>query len=300
MSLEMKVRIAKNSGFCFGVKRAINMALEASNAHDNIVTLGPLIHNPQMVERLKKAGINSVNSISEISNSPVIIRSHGVEKAVKDTLLKHGVHVIDATCPYVSKTQDYAKELSENGYRVIIYGDANHPEVIAMKSYVQGEALIISHPEQLKNKKFQKVGVISQTTRNSEEFRSLVCQLVPYCNELKIINTICSATNIRQESTLVLAKISDLMIVIGGKNSSNTKMLANICQNITETHHIETEQEIEASWFDKKENVGITAGASTPDWIIVEVYNKIIECTGDKSRQVDKIEAIPGFKEERK
>ena len=294
----MSVRIAKNSGFCFGVKRAIKIALEAAKENHDIVTLGPIIHNPQMVERMEKEGIHRVNDISQLNNRPTIIRSHGVDKNVLEKLHQEGIEIINATCPYVSKTQQYAQKLSENGYQIIIMGDKTHPEVIALKSYVKGEAIIVKKDYEIKNKKFKNVGVISQTTRNIEDFQDLVKTLIPRCEELHVINTICHATSIRQKSTLELARESDLMIVVGGKNSSNTKMLAKISKKFIETFHIEISCEIEKKWFKNRSKIGITAGASTPDWIIVEVYNKIIKCMGNINNKVDKVEDIPGFKEE--
>jgi len=293
----MNVKIARNSGFCFGVKRAINIAMEAAQKDHDIVTLGPIIHNPQMVSKLETSGIHKVEDLDEINGRSTIIRSHGVEKEILDQLQGKGIEVINATCPYVSKTQQVAKELHEKGFQVIIMGDADHPEVIALRSYVEGDVLIVNDPAQLQDLKFNKVGVISQTTKHVEDLEAVVKTLVSRSNEIHVVNTICNATTIRQNSTLDLAKESDLMIVIGGKNSSNTKMLAKICRKFVQTFHIETEYEIDKEWFKDKENIGITAGASTPDWIIVEVYNKIIKCMGGIN-QVDNIDSIPGFKEE--
>jgi 4-hydroxy-3-methylbut-2-enyl diphosphate reductase len=294
----MSVRIAKNSGFCFGVKRAIKMALAAAQKYNNAVTLGPIIHNPQMVEKLRKNGIEHIEDLDDIKNRPTIIRSHGVTKEVLTELQNKNIDLIDATCPYVSKTQDYAKELNEKGYQVIIMGDKNHPEVIALRSYVEGEAIIAATPEELPAKKYSRIAIISQTTRNVKDLQKMVSHLVAKSAELLVVNTICNATSIRQKSTLKLAKESDLMIVVGGKNSSNTKMLAKISDNFIETYHIETEDEIDKKWFEDKHKIGFTAGASTPDWIILGVYNKILKYLGKEVQQVDSVELIPGFKEE--
>ncbi len=294
----MSVKIAKNSGFCFGVKRAIKIALEAAQGNHEIVTLGPIIHNPQMVEKLASEGIERVNEVYEINGKPTIIRSHGVKKEVLEELITNDIEIINATCPYVSKTQEYAKELSEKGYLVIIMGDKNHPEVRALSSYIEGESLIVASAEDVPQRKYQKVGIISQTTRKIDDLQKLVSTFIPKCHEMRVMNTICNATSIRQESTLELAKESDLMIVVGGRNSSNTKMLAKISEDFVETFHIETACEIDKKWFKSKNNIGLTAGASTPDWVIVEVYNKIIECMGNINQKIDKIKDIPGFKEE--
>lgn len=293
----MKVKIAKNSGFCFGVKRAIKIALESAKNNHEIVTLGPIIHNPQMVAKLESKNILKVDNVEQIKGRPTIIRSHGVKKEILDELKKNNIEIINATCPYVSKTQDYAKSLSEENYELIILGDRNHPEVKALRSYVDKEVLIVANADELPDKKFKKVGIISQTTRKVEDLQELVKKLVPKCHEMRVINTICNATTIRQNSTLALAKESDVMIVVGGKKSSNTKMLAKICESFVETYHIETACEIDNKWFKDKQNIGLTAGASTPDWVIVEVYNIILECIGNINK-VDNIEDIPGFKEE--
>ena len=294
----MSVKIAENSGFCFGVKRAIKIALEAAQGNHQIVTLGPIIHNPQMVEKLASEGIERVNEVSEIQGRPTIIRSHGVKKEILEELIANDIEIINATCPYVSKTQEYAKELSEQGYLVVIMGDKNHPEVMALSSYIEGECLIVTGAEDVPEKKYQKVGIISQTTRKIDDLQKLVSTFIPKCHEMRVMNTICNATSIRQESTLELAKESDLMIVVGGRNSSNTKMLAKISEDFVETFHIETACEIDKKWFKDKRNIGLTAGASTPDWVIVEVYNKIIEYMGNINQKVDEIKDIPGFKEE--
>jgi len=293
----MSVRIARNSGFCFGVKRAIKIALKTSKDNDEIVTLGPIIHNPQMVAKLESENIFKVDNIEQIKGRPTIIRSHGIKKEILEELEKNNIEIINATCPYVSKTQDYAKSLSEDGYELIILGDRNHPEVKALQSYIDKEVIIVANANELVDKQFKKVGIISQTTRRVEDLQDLVNKLVSRCHEVRVINTICNATTIRQNSTLALAKESDVMIVVGGKNSSNTKMLAKICESFVKTYHIEVAEEIEKEWLNDKQDIGLTAGASTPDWVIVEVYNKILECIGNINK-VDLIEDIPDFKEE--
>ncbi|MBT3756632.1 MAG: 4-hydroxy-3-methylbut-2-enyl diphosphate reductase [Candidatus Cloacimonetes bacterium] len=293
----MSVRIAKNSGFCFGVKRAIKVALKTSKDNHEIVTLGPIIHNPQMVAKLEQENIIKVDKLEEIEGRPTIIRSHGVKKEILNKLEQNNIEIINATCPYVSKTQDYAKSLSEDGYELIIMGDRNHPEVKALRSYVDKEVMIVANASELADKQFKKVGIISQTTRRVEDLQELVKKIVPQSHEVRVINTICNATTIRQNSTLALAKESDVMIVVGGKNSSNTKMLAKICESFVKTYHIEVAGEIDKKWLNDKQDIGLTAGASTPDWVIVEVYNKILECIGSINK-VDNIEDIPGFKED--
>jgi len=294
----MRIRLAKNSGFCFGVKRAINMAEDASARYPETVTLGPIIHNPQMVQRLKDKGIIPIESIENIGNKPVIIRSHGITRELKEELQDLKLPIIDATCPYVASSQQYVTQLSKEDFPVVIVGNRDHPEVIALRSYVEGESYIISSPAEIPPKRFIRLAVISQTTQSIENLQEIVTALIPCTKELRIINTICSATSVRQESSYQLARESDLMIVIGGKNSSNTRMLFKICQSIVETYLIETSEEFNCAWLEKKINIGLTAGASTPDWIIVEVYNKILKCLGNSKHSVTSVDEIPGYKEE--
>ena len=294
----MNIKLAKNSGFCFGVKRAINMAEDASARYSEIVTLGPIIHNPQMVKSLQDKGIIAIDNIDNIDHKPVIIRSHGITRELRKQLDDIGLPIIDATCPYVASSQQYVTQLSKKGYPIIIVGNKDHPEVIALKSYVDGESYIISSPAEIPNKRFTKLAVISQTTQSIGNLQNIVTALIPITKELNLINTICNATTVRQDSTFLLAQESDLMIVIGGKNSSNTRMLYQICQNIVETYLIETSEEFDCSWLEKKINIGLTAGASTPDWIIVEVYNKIMKCLGNHQHSIVSVEEISGYKEE--
>ena len=295
----MLIRLARNSGFCFGVKRAINIAMEASSGGKHIVTLGPIIHNPQMVDRLAEHGVRHVNDIDEIGQGDTaIIRSHGVTRETLHELERRGVNIIDATCPHVSTAQQFAHQLWQDGYTVLILGNREHPEVIALQSYVHGEATIVASAEEFEPKRYARLGIISQTTQPMEKLQELVTKAVPHCARLLMMNTICNATAIRQESTLSLAQESDIMIVVGGRNSSNTKMLALISSRCVETYHIETADEIEPQWLEGKCNIGITAGASTPDWIIVEVYKKINEYIGDRDCKADNVEDIPGYKEE--
>ena len=297
MSSRTVIKLAPNSGFCFGVKRAIKLAREAAETNKQIVTLGPIIHNPQLVESLEEKGVNSVSELDQITTQTVIIRSHGVGQDILEELEKKGVEIIDATCPYVAKAQELAKRLSNEGYPVVIMGNSRHPEVKAIRSYIEGEVFVIDNNDPLPDKIFPRLGLISQTTKSLEDFQQVASSLVPKAKELRIVNTICSATSVRQHATLTLARESDIMIVIGGFNSSNTKMLAKICHNIIETQHIETAVELQGEWFKGKHKIGLTAGASTPDWIIVNIYNEINKYTGSGSPFVSRIEEIPGYKE---
>ncbi|MDY6786730.1 MAG: 4-hydroxy-3-methylbut-2-enyl diphosphate reductase [candidate division WOR-3 bacterium] len=278
-----RIITAEHSGFCFGVKRAINMIEEVSNRYsgEDIYTLGPIIHNPQTVERMKKKGVkvlNTAEEISSIESGVVILRTHGIEKHILDMLEKKDVTLIDATCPFVRKAQDYVVHLNNEGFPIIIIGEPNHPEVKALKSQIAEKVLVIAGKDdvvKIKNLESGRVGIVSQTTQNYEDFKSTINVLCDYFKELHIYNTICNATSLRQQAAVSLAKRADMMLIIGGYNSANTKRLYNLCRRIQErTYHIETIGNIEDSWFeDGIETIGIAAGASTPDWIIEDVKN---------------------------
>jgi (E)-4-hydroxy-3-methyl-but-2-enyl pyrophosphate reductase len=300
----MNIRLAKNSGFCFGVKRAIKLAEQTAKQYGRAITIGPIIHNPQMVENLSKAGVMPFDDIDLIKEGPVIIRSHGVPIETLKQLKEKKCVIIDATCPYVAKAHKYAKLACKEKYEIFILGNPLHPEIIALRSYIKGKSHIWEVGDPLPSKKLSKVAIICQTTQNKENLNKLTDLLLPLCNELRIFNTICNATNVRQESSLELAKKSDIMIVIGGKNSSNTKMLAQLCGEFAKTIHIETADEIDPEFRipnPKFKNIGLTAGASTPDDIIIDVYNKIKTIVGNTVEtpyMVSLLEDIPGYKEE--
>jgi 4-hydroxy-3-methylbut-2-en-1-yl diphosphate reductase len=293
----MEILLARHSGFCFGVKRAIQIALEAADKTHPVYTLGPLIHSPQMVKELAEKGILLAEHADGLHDSTVIVRSHGITLQDREMLIKNGNTLIDATCPYVSKAQEYVKQLCMDGFPVIVMGDKDHPEVIAMLSYCDGETLVVGSPDELPVKMWQKLGVLSQTTKNLDVLQELVCRLVPNVKELRLYNTICTATSLRQDASAVLAKKTDLMIIIGGRNSSNTRMLAAMCSGITQTLHVETADEIDAEQISSHHRIGLTAGASTPDYLIVDVYNKINRITGNQTT-VKSVEDIPVNKEE--
>ncbi len=271
----MNIKIAENAGFCYGVMRAIKMADDAIKKYKKLYSLGPIIHNPQVVEEYEKKGLKVAQDLNDI-DAPVLIRSHGVPPEVYNEINKKGVDYIDATCPFVKEAQDYAKEMFLKGYTIVIFGDKNHPEVKAHLGYTDYNAYIVNTPEEAKNVVAEKIGVISQTTQSVERFASVVAELSKNSKQLNVYNTICDATEKRQKSAKKLAKESDIMIVIGGKNSANTRKLYEICSKYCKkAYHIETEDEIQKEWFLDVDNVGITAGASTPSYIIDRVYNFI-------------------------
>ncbi|MBR5318134.1 MAG: bifunctional 4-hydroxy-3-methylbut-2-enyl diphosphate reductase/30S ribosomal protein S1 [Peptococcaceae bacterium] len=278
----MNFQIAPHAGFCFGVKMAIRKGEElAAGGHAPIATLGPLIHNPQEVKRLERLGIYARETFEEIRENTVLIRTHGVAPSVYEEAEKRGLELYDCTCPFVNKVQRIAHEHSLNGFLVLILGNRSHPEVQGILGWAGEHGVAFQDIAELEQLELQgrRVCLVAQTTENLERFEKAEQALRQYeLAELTVFNTICSATRERQSAALELAGTVDLMLVIGGSNSANTQKLANICrQNGCRTEHIERADEIDMGWFDGVKNVGITAGASTPDWIIREVTLKMEE-----------------------
>ena len=271
----MEVILAEHLGFCYGVKRAIEIARQNASSDGSSSTLGPIIHNPQMVERLKNEGVGTVGSLEEMDDGLIIIRSHGVGPKVYEEAESRGLELVDATCPHVKKAQLSAKLLSEEGYTVVIVGEKNHPEVKSIFEWTAQDAYIIETEEEANAlPRIGKLGIVSQTTFSGDRFRSIVSCLLEKSREIKILRTICTATDLRQAAALELAEKVDVMLVVGGKNSANTTRLAQLCATKCKTYHIETVEELQDDWIKDVNKIGITAGASTPDWIIKEVYKQ--------------------------
>ncbi|OGW32652.1 MAG: 4-hydroxy-3-methylbut-2-enyl diphosphate reductase [Nitrospirae bacterium GWC2_42_7] len=280
----MKIILAKRAGFCFGVKRAIDITFDIAPKNRNrIFTLGPLIHNPQVIEKMKNEGIAPVNieDIDKHDIKALIIRTHGIPCQLYDNIVSRGLKVIDATCPFVKKAQQYAGVLREEGYQVVILGDRDHPEVKGLVSYAGEDVIVLDENTPLPKLK-SKVGIVVQTTQPVEALKHVLASIVEHVKEVKVYNTICNSTALRLKETKNMAQKVDVMIVVGGKNSANTTQLANLCRSLSvKTYHIETAEEIRDNWFKKTKKVGITAGASTPNWIIKEVEKRIRDIGGE-------------------
>jgi len=275
----MDVVLAEHAGYCFGVKRAVKLAYDAADQDKHVHSLGPLIHNPQVVNQLAEKGVRRVETLSEVEKGTVIFRSHGVSSPLLSLEAEErGLKVVNATCPFVTNAQRYAKQLVDEGYQVVMVGDRNHPETQSVLGHAGGEILVTESFEEIRKflNRFPKkrLGIISQTTQTYGKFSGIVVQCLEICEELKVFNTICYATEDRQTATKTLAEKVDAMVVVGGKNSANTTHLAEICRgrNIP-VYHVETSHEIEDHWFPGIKTVGVTAGASTPDWIINDVID---------------------------
>ncbi|MCZ6117544.1 4-hydroxy-3-methylbut-2-enyl diphosphate reductase [Campylobacter ureolyticus] len=273
----MKIELADSYGFCFGVKRAIRIA---ENTKDS-ATYGELIHNAEEINRLKEHfNVKTLNTMQDLENeNSIIIRTHGITKKDLDAFKSQNKKIIDATCPFVSKPQNIVEKMSKEGYDIVIFGDKNHPEVKGIMSYALKNVFVVLSTDELMDKKISnKVAVVSQTTKKVEEFTKIVSFLITRSKEVRVFNTICNATLENQKAVEKLAKKADVMIIIGGKNSSNTKQLYLISKQIClDSYHIENESELKKEWFKGKNLCGISAGASTPDWIIANVSNKIRE-----------------------
>lgn len=271
----MEIYVARSAGFCYGVKRAINLAKKTLEKNKvDCFTLGPIIHNPSVVKELEEQGLKVVNAVTDVRKGILVIRSHGISKEEKDYLDKNGKEIllVDATCPFVEKALVKLEILKKEGYEIFYLGDKNHPEVKGLLSYINNQAIVFERPEDIPEKKYKKVGLISQTTQNPEVFKRSVERLLPLCEELRVFNTICQTTTVRQREAKELAKKVDVMIVLGGKMSANTKKLAEICkEELENTYHVETVKDLKKSWFKGVKKIGITAGASTPKEHIKEV-----------------------------
>ena len=273
----MKIIRAEKAGFCFGVKRAMEMAEKAS-INGNTASLGPLIHNQQVVDYLKEKGIEVCNSIDELKQGQqLVIRSHGVPPVIYSEAEARGTRTVDATCPYVQKAQRLAAQSSKTSH-IIVVGDKNHPEVIGILGWAGDNSQAIETIDEAKRLPFYtSIAVLAQTTLPMTTFSAITEELRSHTDNLIVHNTICRATEERQASANKLSKIVDVMIVVGGRTSSNTRKLRDICCQKTKTYLIETAEELQQIWFENANSVGLTAGASTPDWIIEEVYTKMSE-----------------------
>jgi (E)-4-hydroxy-3-methyl-but-2-enyl pyrophosphate reductase len=277
--MRMKIRKAVHAGYCWGVERALDIVTETAAQHpgETVRTLGPIIHNPQVVQSLAEQGVQSVNGLDEMVEGTVIIRTHGVPPETYEQARGKGLNVVDATCPLVTLVQNKAKQLVQEGYHLVIFGNPKHPEVIGTIGHAGGKATVIEHPEDVEKVHLPKrVGVVVQTTQETELLAALLANLAPRCKEVKIFNTICNPTIERQEAARELARDVEVVIVVGGKNSSNTRHLAEVCREEGATaYHIEEASELDPSWVRGVENIGVTAGASTPGWLMDQVIDRI-------------------------
>lgn len=276
----MLIKKAKSYGFCFGVKRAVEIAENSKNA----VTLGPLIHNPLEIERLSKNyNVKYVNSTDEVDGNikRVIVRTHGIPKNKYNELLNKNVEVIDATCPFVKKPQEIVEKMSNEGYDIVIFGDKNHPEIQGVMSYsIHERVYVVLDVKELKNIHLKdKIATVAQTTRKISDYLKITDYLIKNYKEVRVFNTICNATFENQDAVRELSREADIMIIVGGKNSSNTKQLFNIAKENCDAYLVESEDEIKKEWFEGKNLCGVSAGASTPEWLVEKIISRIKDLT---------------------
>jgi 4-hydroxy-3-methylbut-2-enyl diphosphate reductase len=274
----VEVVLAQSAGFCMGVRRAIEIALRVAAEHEGpVYTYGPLIHNPQELEELRRKGVIVLAESEELPRAPIIIRAHGVGPAVHARLAKEASRAVDATCPKVARIQKRIEEFSARGYAVVIAGDPEHPEVVGLLDHAAGNAYVVSSAEEVSHlPPLERVVLVAQTTQDQEVFDAVREALVARFPEVEALSTICESTHRRQNGARELAQQVEAMIVIGGRNSANTRRLAEICTALGKpTFHIEVADELPTEELRRFRRVGVTAGASTPAWIIEAVVRSL-------------------------
>lgn len=266
----MEVAKTDQIGFCFGVQRAVSKVLkELEKKGGTVYTLGPLVHNPQVVAMLEEKGAIPIDDVRAVERGVISYRSHGVLKEEEAYVREKGLTAIDATCPFVKKVRTRALFLKKQGYTVVIVGDERHPEVRSVLSYLGNDGIVLQHPRPIEAK---KVGVVSQTTQDLGTLNDVVAGLMDQVQEIRVFNTICESTFLRKKQAVELAKKVDAMLVVGGKTSSNTTKLFHMVKSVQpNTYHVETEEDVRPEWFEGVKKVGITGGTSTPEFMTARV-----------------------------
>lgn len=278
-----KINVAKNSGFCFGVRMAVDKALEEAEKSDNVIMLGDIVHNEHVVQKIDDSGVRVVDELPSENTGTLMLRAHGTVPEVYKEANEKGYKIIDATCPLVLEIHDNARGLDKDGYKVVIIGDHGHDEVKGIAGQVKNP-IIISNPEEVDEKipsRVRKIGVVVQSTQNIENAQEIVKKLMTLGREMKYYDTICKPTKLYQAEIRTMPLENDVMIIVGSFTSANTKRLTEIsCSINPKSYQVENGSDIDKAWFDDAETVGVTAGASTPDWIIDEVVKAIEKLNG--------------------
>ena len=284
----MKIILAKDAGYCFGVRDAVNSAYDTSKEYGEVYMLGDIVHNESVVEDLEKNGVKVVSNLNQVpDDKPVLFRANGTAKEVSKDAEKNKMNIIDATCPLVHEIHKEVKQLDKEGRKIIIIGDHGHDEVIGIASQVQDAIIISTVEEAEKLKKTKKAGIVSQSTQTIENVQDIINILMTKVFDLRFVNTICFPTKRNQEQIKELSEIVDLMIIIGSFTSANSKRLTQLSlERNKNTYQVNNATEIDVSWFKKNINsVGISAGASTPDWIIDSVVKKVKDVTNTTDKE---------------
>ena len=274
----MRVVVAKSAGYCFGVRDAVDLAYKTAEEHDEVYMLGDIVHNENVVNDLSKAGAKVVDSLDKVpDDKPILLRAHGSKTSVWDDAKSRNLNIIDATCPLVHKIHQDVKDLYEDGRKIIVIGDHGHDEVVAIADQVPRTIVVSSVKEAEQINRIRKAGVVTQSTQAIENVQDIIKILMTKIFDLRFVNTICFPTKRNQEQIKQLAKENDAMVIIGSFTSANSKRLTMLSKEInSRTYQVTGVSDIEISWFENCESVGISAGASTPDYLIEEVKNKLI------------------------
>ncbi|HXF82500.1 MAG TPA: 4-hydroxy-3-methylbut-2-enyl diphosphate reductase [bacterium] len=282
----MEILVARHMGFCGGVKRAVEMAAGAGAAAQGpVLTWGPLIHNPQVVDRLQAGGVHVAESLDEMRGETFVVSAYGVERAVLDAAKSRGMRIVDATCPVVIRAHSLAHALVEEGYQLIVVGDHGHPEMVTLKEALGDRVTVVHTRAEAATVKLRgRIAVMSQTTQSQENFRQIVGDLSLRTKELRVVNTLCPAITVRQEEAERLVEEVDTLVIIGGHHSANTTRLAEIGRaHGRPTYHVEVPAELQPAWFDGVAKVGVMSGASTPEWIIADVIARLREIAASRA-----------------
>jgi (E)-4-hydroxy-3-methyl-but-2-enyl pyrophosphate reductase len=273
-----EIKLARVAGFCFGVQRAVDKVVQARHAQSGEITsLGPIVHNNQVLSRLRAEGVETAADLGEVRQGTVILSAHGVAPSTLAEARAKGLRVLDVTCPFVTRVHRTAQQLVEQGYQLLLLGDPGHTEVKGIVGAVDGKMTVVGGPEDVRKLKLgRKVGIVTQTTQKAEDFAAVVAEVCKTTFDVRAYNTICNATDELQDAAVDLAREVDVVIVVGGRNSANTRRLKEICEaEGVPAHHVETHTEIEEAWLENANTVGVTAGASTPDWLIEDVIRRL-------------------------
>ncbi len=277
----MEIILARDMGFCWGVRRAIAIMEEAVAKEEEICSLGPIVHNPLVMEELERKGVKMVQGNDLPSKGPLAITAHGAGPQVYQWAKEHGVPLIDTTCPIVTRSQRWAQRMAREGFTVIVFGDVGHREVKGVLAWAEDKGIAVTDPSQVPPG-VTRIAVMSQTTQEPQKFSEFIARLVSErigeIHELRVINTLCNVTSSQQEAARELAKEVDVVIVVGGRNSANTKHLVEVCREEgVPAYQVERPEEVEPQWLQGCQKIGVTAGASTPDWVVEEVVGRLRE-----------------------
>lgn len=276
----MEINLARTAGFCFGVRRAIKIALKEAAKSSSVYMLGDIVHNEHVVRDINQSGISVVKQMDAIpDDGTILLRAHGSRPQVYEEAREQGLTIVDATCPMVVEIHDEARQLEADGYKVAIIGDHNHDEVVSIAGHVSSSMVFATPQEAREHKAFYKrLGIVVQSTQDIENVRMIVSELVLKAQELKFVNTICRPTKDHQEEIRTMPTENDVMVIVGSFTSANTQRLTEIAQSINpRTHQVQSAGDLKPEWFEGVEKVGVSAGASTPDYIIQEVVERLAE-----------------------